>query len=269
MRSTSLNHHEIGKKSPFFGKCIPTNHFFYPESMKDFTEGRNFVRKLVLLFATAILLALPAVASADVVTFQAPATGATSSSPNQFNLDHHDAYTWRIGGVDLTGKTITSATLSFKNISNWDSNANMLFIHLLDTAKNAGVASFQDAPANQVPVTDINDDFAGTRYLNNPLVNAGTANTFLAQHSFTTTATNFVYTFTADQLQILSAYFMNGGDIAFGFDPDCHFWNNGITFSFTTCPTPTPEPATLALLGTGLAGLYYRRRRQQQKAHTN
>ncbi len=177
------------------------------------------MRKLVILFAAAILFALPTVALANVVTFQAPATGSNQGSggPNQFNLDHHEAYTWRIGGVNLTGQTITGATLTFHNIGNWDRNPNMLFIHLLDTARNASVGSFQDAPANQVPVTDIADDFAGSRYLNNPLVAPGTANTFLTQQSFTTTATDFVYTFTADQLQILSAYFMNGGDIAFGF----------------------------------------------------
>jgi hypothetical protein len=226
------------------------------------------VRKLFLIFAALIVIALPAVASADTITFNAPATGANQGSggANQFNLDHHEAYTWRIDGVNLAGKSITSATLTFRNISNWDRNPNMLFVHLLDTAKRAGVNSFQDAPLSQVPVTDINDDFAGTRYANNPLVAAGTDNTFLTQHSFNMTPTNFVYTFTADQLAVLSAYFLNGGDIAFGFDPDCHFWNDGIVFTFTTAPNPVPEPTTIALLGTGLAGLYYSRKRKKQQA---
>ena len=249
-------------------KWIPTNHFLSAGDEEVPTKERHCLRTLLLLIAAVVVIALPAIASADTITFTAPATGANQGSggPNQFTLDHHDAYTWRIDGVNLAGRTITSATLTFRNISNWDRNPNMLFVHLLDTARRAGVNSFQDAPATQVPVIDINDDFAGTRYLNNPLVAPGTANTFLTSHSFTTTPTNFVYTFTANQLQVLSAYFLNGGDLAFGFDPDCHFWNDGIVFSFTTAPTATPEPATLALLGTGLAGLYYSRKRKKQQA---
>jgi len=57
--------------------------------------------------------------------------------------------------VSLTGQTITGATLTFSSISNWDATPNMLFIHLLDSAKNAGAASFVDAPLNQTPVTGI------------------------------------------------------------------------------------------------------------------
>ena len=224
------------------------------------------MRQVLLFFAAAVLFALPVTASADVITIKAPATAPTSTSPRQFDLDHHSAYTWRIDGVNLNGQTITGATLTFRDISNWDTNPNMLFIHLLDSARNPAVASFTDATGSPVPSSQIQDNFAGALFNSNPLVAAGTGNTFLTQQSFTTTPRTFVYTFTPDQLNILSAYFMNGGDFAFGFDPDCHFWNNGITFTLNTAPpTGTPEPATLALLSSGLAGLYYRRRQQKKR----
>lgn len=223
------------------------------------------MKKLFLFLIAIVVLGLPVTALADSFTFQAPATAPSQGNggSHQFNLDHHEAYTWRIDNVNLGGQTITGATLTFTNISNWDSNPNMLFVHLLDSARNAGVASFIDAPANQIPVTSIADNFAGTLFNSNPLVALGTGNTLLTQQSFTTTATTYTYTFTAAQLQALNAYFLNGNNIALGFDPDCHFWNNGITLRFNTAPASVPEPTTLALLGTGIASLYLKRRRKK------
>ncbi|MGI8889588.1 MAG: hypothetical protein ACR2G0_02240 [Chthoniobacterales bacterium] len=162
-------------------------------------------------------------------------------TPTDMNdLDHHLLYTWRVDNISLTGQAVSSATLSFTNISNWDSNPNVLHLHLLDTAINPGVASFVDDPTGATPVSDLTDDFLSTRFHSDPkwLVKAGTGDTFLADPTFTTTGVNYTFNFTTSQLQTLTAYIANGNDIAFGLDPDCHFFNDGVKFTMTLTPVP-------------------------------
>jgi len=178
-------------------------------------------------------------------------------TPNDLgDLDHHVLYTWRIDGVTVNPGTITGATLTFTSIQNWDRNANVLHIHLLDTANYSGVHSFVDDPTGAAPVVDFTDDFINTRFhgASNWLVAAGTSDTFLTDQSFTLTPVTWTYTFTAAQVAALRTDIANGNNFALGFDPDCHFFNNGAQMTMTTRDTATPDTgSTLVMFGTTAA----------------
>lgn len=179
-----------------------------------------------------------------------------SYSPNPVDLndlDHHMLYTWRLD--NLPRETVTAATISFSNIRNWDANANKLFGHLLDGALNAGVASFMDDVTTTAPVTDMTDDFMSARNHSDPnwLLAPGTADTKLFGKSFTMTPSTWEYTFSGAELTKLNQY-LSDGTVAFGFDPDCHYFNDGITFNMTfnggvAGPSPIPEVSALLPLG--------------------
>lgn len=221
------------------------------------------MRKFLLSLAALFVLCASQSARADTLTF-------TPNPVDLDDLDHHKLYTWKVSNVNLQGQQITGARLTIRNISNWDANPNRLFIHLLDNARYSGVRSFTDDLDSNNNPGDIIDDFANTRYHGRSdwLVSSGTADTFLTAQSFNMTPRDFVYDFTAAQLNALFAYISNGGNFALGFDPDCHFFNNGITFEIFTANAPpqVPEPTTMVLLGTGLAGLYARRRKKANRA---
>ena len=231
--------------------------------LRDIARGRFASRgmKTVLCAIAALGLVASARATLTTVSFQ--------PNPSDLgDLDHHMVYTWRIDNINLSGMAISSATLSIANISNWDNTPNVLHLHLLDTAVNPGVASFVDDPSNSSPETDMTDDFISTRYHNDPnwLVKNGTADTFLANPSFTTTGVNYTLNFTPSEIQALSSYIRNGNDIAFGLDPDCHFYNDGIKFSMSLTPVPEMNalfPVLGLIIAVGLTHFLRRRRLAQ------
>jgi hypothetical protein len=57
----------------------------------------------------------------------------------------------------------------------------------------------------------------------------------------------WTYTFTPAQLAALRSDIANGNNFALGFDPDCHFFNNGVQL---TLDTRTPDTGnTLTMFG--------------------
>ncbi len=190
----------------------------------------------ISLVALAIVSA--GIASADITT--------TIFKPNPADLNDLDHYYYNTWGFNFDvpeGQYIVGAELKIKNIYDWTKEANdILYINLLDNPA-LGVKSFYD---NQVG----GNAFAGQ----GPLV--GTWTDPVGGY-----ARGVDLSFDLAQLGLLDEFaaFAADGRVGFGFDADCHYYNDGVSFHVKTAPVP--EPTTMALLAAGGAAAFLRRRR--------
>lgn len=166
------------------------------------------------------------------------------------DLDHYYATSWGISDAPLAAdRTVTAATLTIKNIYDWQKEAgDILYVSLLDNPAT-GIKTFYDNMTG-------GDYFAST----------GTSiGTWTDPQGGS--PRNFDLTFDLGALGLLDELqaAMKDGKFGFGFDGDCHYFNDGVKLKVTTTANAVPEPASMAALAIGGLGLIRRKMKKSAK----
>ncbi len=182
---------------------------------------------------------------------------ATTVTSTLTTLSGEDAYAWGIQINVPTGDQITSATLTFNNItltaSGNSQGTGILYADLLNSS-NSKLSTYTD-----------NDD-AGDYFTSKSSPYSGASVTGLGSDFFAKvggSATTWNVGLSLSELTALNSY-LSDGFFAIGLDPDCHYTVGSITFTYTVGKpniVTTPDGATTSLLfGASLLGLEVFRR---------
>jgi len=216
------------------------------------------------------------VANAATYTF-------TPADADMFDLDHSQAYAWGLKFTVPTEETITDVRLTISNIWNWQKEKNSLKLTLLNTPPQYGTSSTIGKPNNYLVTKDDSEnvfdywekkDYGGRKKW------GGWDRMFEWCDTDSSDSINtLVYDFTnlvvkdakGNVLQTISGgpasldqfkSYLQDGFIGIGFDPDCHYYNDGIKLEVTTRKETggTPGPAAVLPFAFGLAANLKRRR---------
>lgn len=214
------------------------------------------------------------------------------------DLDHNKAYLWSFSWKPgAANEQITSATLTFNNINNWDNKSNYLAVYLYKDMPTLGSGWTKIGTSTEYGCSQKVYEYGDAQGIGKPFGTIGAYGTDKKIAGVYTDADSSYRTITFDlgNVQYVksgnpswnwniygnSPYYpvsdtnlvddlnnwSSNSDWAFAFDPDCHYWNDGISLTINTAvPTPpaVPEPMSMVLgsMGFALMGAVRRLRRK-------